>query len=83
MSRSEIERVRDIPGPAFCNVPMICRWAGKLFVMDYAMGLAMATGKMTAEELQARMKAEGITRVAVDPRTVSRSLGRKIFSFMR
>jgi hypothetical protein len=84
VTRREVERVANIPGPAYCTVTMVCRWAGKAFVFDsYAADNLIATKRMTLADLQARMAAERIGYVVVDPRTTSASLERKIFSFIR
>jgi hypothetical protein len=84
ITRQEVERVRKIPEPAYCSVTMVCRWAGKAFVFDaYAAGNLVATKKVAPAALQARLAAERIREVTIDPRTTSHLLERKIFSFIR
>jgi hypothetical protein len=84
ITREEVERVRNIPGPAYCSVTMVCRWAGKAFVFDaYAAGNLVATKKVAPADLQARLAAQQIRSVTIDPRTTSTLLERKIFSFIR
>jgi hypothetical protein len=84
ITRREAERVANIPGPAYCSVTMVCRWAGKAFVFDsHAADNLVATKKVTPTELQATLAAERISYVSVDPRTTSRLLERKIFSLIR
>ena len=84
ISEREVERVAGIAGPAYCTVTMVCRWAGKAFVFDpYVADILVVTKRVSLADLQARMAAERIGYVVVDPRTTSRSLERKIFSFIR
>jgi hypothetical protein len=84
ITREEVERVRNIPGPAYCSVTMVCRWAGKPFVFDaYAADNLVVTKKVAPADLQARLAAQQIHSITVDPRTTSRVLERKIFSLIR
>jgi hypothetical protein len=72
---SEVERVRQIPGPLDCEVMSVCRLAGKPFVYDpFAMEQRVRTGKLSRDELDALRKAQGIRGepVAVSVRPIDR-----------
>jgi hypothetical protein len=84
VTAQEVARIRAMPGDASCDITAVCRWAGKPFVFDhYAMGLIVATGRLSESELWARVGAQHLTSVTVDPRTQVRSLERKLFGVLR
>ena len=76
--RAEAATVAAMPGPVACSNLVLCRMAGKPFVYDhfYATQL-IATGRMTATELKARLESAGIRQVVNDQRTTAPSLYRR------
>jgi len=70
VTKNEIERIRIIPGTIICTISIVCRWAGKPFVLDhFAMQQRIKTGRLTAQALDARLHAAGIRREIIDRRT--------------
>jgi hypothetical protein len=69
---SEVARIAKIPGPAICSVQTVCRLAGKPFLLDgFFVQQAIATGKLTQQAVDARLRALGVRQEYVDPRTVA------------
>jgi hypothetical protein len=74
----EIARIRAIPGPVACTISAVCRLAGKPFVLDrFAMEQRIKTGRWTAGELVARVRAAGIRDEPIDPRASADFLARR------
>jgi hypothetical protein len=58
VSKSEIARIRAIPGGVSCSVLTVCYWAGKPFVYDgYWAEQFEATGVMTKDEVKRALEA--------------------------
>jgi hypothetical protein len=76
--RAEVANVATIPGSIACSNLVLCRMAGKPFVYDhFYVTQLIATGRMTAAELEARLKSAGIRPVLNDERTTAPSLYRR------
>jgi hypothetical protein len=72
---SEVERVRDMPEPLHCGVPTVCLRAGKDFVFDgFAVAQRREKGLITAEQLEAKLRAARILFVPIDPRASTDAL---------
>jgi hypothetical protein len=72
---SEVERVRALPEPLHCGVATVCLRAGKGFVFDrFAMAQRREKGLITAEELEAKLRAARIIFVPIDPRASTDAL---------
>ena len=79
--RAEAATVAAMPGPVACSNLVLCRMAGKPFVYDHFYATQIiATGRMTATELKARLAAAGIHQVVNDERTTAPSLYRRWLS---
>ena len=64
------ERVAAMPGDVACDVKVICRHAGKPFVVDeFKMEELVATGKATTEEVASMLRARRISVFAATPST--------------
>ena len=71
VAKAEIARVAAIPGPAVCNIILICRWAGKPFVYYHWTVLQhLASGQLTAAEVDRRLRAMHVQFVTVDSRAI-------------
>jgi hypothetical protein len=58
----DVAHVVDIPGDVSCTVKVVCRLAGKRFVLDeFKTGELMATGSATAADIAAMLSSRGIT----------------------
>lgn len=69
--RSEVSRIRKIPGPVSCSVMLVCYWAGKPFAWDdFAMHQRVATGRWTEAEMKRQAQLAGIRFETIDDRTV-------------
>ena len=69
--RSEIRRLKKIPGNVSCSVMLICYWAGKPFVWDdFAMRERVATGRWTEAEMKRQARLRRIRFETIDDRTV-------------
>ena len=69
---SETQRIAAIPGPVACPVMTVCRRAGKPFVFDaFAVDQKVKTGKLSQEELNRRIREQGIRFEQVDPQTLA------------
>jgi hypothetical protein len=76
--RAEVAAIAAMPVPVACSNLVLCRMAGKPFVYDhFYVTQLIATGRMTAAELKARLESAGIRLVANDERTTARSLHRR------
>jgi hypothetical protein len=72
---SEVERVRDMPEPLHCGVATVCLRAGKGFVFDgFAVAQRREKGLITAEQLEAKLRAARILFVPIDPRASTDAL---------
>jgi hypothetical protein len=70
-ARAEADRVSQIPGAVYCNNKVICRLAGKPFVVDdFKVEQMIATHVITKAEFDEMLKARKITTFD------SRKLGR-------
>jgi hypothetical protein len=80
VTRAEIERVAEIPGPVHCDVETVCRAAGKPFLYDdFFIGQLGAVGGLTLPELGCRVLAGGFQREWVDLRASDLALQREFF----
>ena len=62
--RAEVAKVAAIPGDVFCTNKLVCRLAGKRFIVDdFKTEQMAATGKMTAEEVAMVIAEAGVTVV--------------------
>jgi hypothetical protein len=69
--RSEVRRLKKIPGNVSCSVMLVCYWAGKAFVWDdFAMRERVATGKWTEAEKKRQARLHHIRFETIDDRTV-------------
>jgi hypothetical protein len=69
--RSEVRRLKKIPGSVSCSVMLVCYWAGKPFVWDdFAMRERVATGKWTEAEKKRQARLHHIRFETIDDRTV-------------
>jgi hypothetical protein len=78
--RSEVQRIAATPGLAWCSIDMVCRAAGKPFVIDvFFLGQKAATGRLAPNQVTAEIAAKGIRFEKVDPRAAMVSLQRSLF----
>ena len=62
---ADVAEVVDIPGDVSCTVKVVCRLAGKRFVLDeFKTEELVATGSASKADLAALMRSRGITRFA-------------------
>ena len=81
IARHEALRIADISGAAGCDNKVVCRMAGKPFVLDdFKAEQLVATGMLGWDELAQLLRRRGITLVHVDNRTFVESLHRDIFA---
>jgi hypothetical protein len=60
--RDDVERVAAIKGDVFCSNKVVCRAAGKPFVVDeFKMEELVATGKMTEDDIAALLWSRHVT----------------------
>ncbi len=51
IAKQETQRIRAIPGAVYCTISIVCRFAGKPFVLDrFAMEQRVKIGRMTHSE---------------------------------
>jgi hypothetical protein len=78
--RREAARIAQIPGLVACDIKLICRMAGKPFVVDdFKTEQLVATGALTQAGLDALLRQRGITTVAIPGDAKIESLERDIF----
>ena len=69
--RSEVRRLKKLPGSVSCSVMLVCYWAGKPFVWDdFAIRERVATGKWTEAEKKRQARLHHIRFETIDDRTV-------------
>ena len=69
--RTEIKRLKKMPGSVSCSVMLVCYWAGKPFVWDdFAMRERVATGRWTEAEMKRQARLHRIRFETIDDRTV-------------
>jgi len=84
VAKSEIERIRNNPGPVYCSIMTICRQAGKPYVYDaFAIEQRLALGRLAPSEASAKIAAQGIRFEIIDRRAEAGSLARRLFSQAR
>ena len=60
---ADVAEVVDIPGDVSCSVKVVCRLAGKRFVLDeFKTEELVATGSASKADIAAMMRSRGITR---------------------
>jgi hypothetical protein len=60
--------VAAIPGDVFCSIKMVCRAAGKAFVVDdFKFAELIKTGRFTSVEMDDALRRQSITRYKNDP----------------
>lgn len=70
VTRQEAVRVAALPGAVSCDNKVLCRMAGKPFVVDeFKVEQMLAGGMATPAAIDAMLAARGITRVAADRRS--------------
>ncbi len=80
VTRDEIKRIAEIPGPVHCDILTVCRAAGKQFVYDdFFIGQLGRIGGLTAPELRNRVNAIGFRVESIDPRASVQPLQRQLF----
>jgi hypothetical protein len=68
----ETAQIAAMPGPVVCPVMTLCRRAGKPFVFDaFAVDQRVRTGRLSSDELQRRIRAQGIRFEQIDARTLA------------
>jgi hypothetical protein len=76
--RTEVATIAAMPGPVACSNLVLCRMAAMPFVYDhFYVTQLIATGRMSAAELMARLQSAGIRQVVNDERTTAPSLYRR------
>src|ERR1043165_2676254 len=81
VARAEAARVAAIPGPVACSNLVICRAAGKPFVVDpFKVDMMLATGTISAFQLYDTMRRQAIIPDDTDPRANVTSLWRRMRS---
>ena len=81
VARAEAARVAAIPGPVACSNLVICRAAGKPFVLDsFKVDMMLGTGTISAFRLYETMRRQGIVEDRTDPRANVTSLWRRMRS---
>src|SRR5262249_47680361 len=84
VARAEVSRLAAISHSIACLNLVICRMAGKAFVWDYfKVSQMVATGTNSWDEIEAMMRAQGISYESVDPRTRADFLFRRCPAFWR
>ena len=69
---AETAQIAAMPGPVVCPVITLCRRAGKPFVFDaFAVDQRVKTGKLSPDELERRIRAQGIRFERIDPRALA------------
>jgi len=72
VAHAEAARLAALPGPVFCDNKVICRMAGKPFVVDeFKLEQMVARGAATPAAIDAMLGERGITRFTADHRTWS------------
>jgi hypothetical protein len=73
--RDEAAQVAAIQGDVFCHNKVVCRAAGKPFVVDeFKMEELVATGKATDADIAALLKQRHINVFVSDPKTMASSV---------
>ncbi|MEO6842661.1 MAG: glycosyltransferase family 39 protein [Bradyrhizobium sp.] len=81
MVRNEADRVAAIPGDVFCSNKVVCRAAGKPFVVDeFKTEELVATGKATAAEISALLRDRHISVFISDRNTSASSIATSLSS---
>lgn len=71
VAEREIARVAALPPATVCAAPLICRWAGKPFLVDgFYVAQALRTGRLSADEVARRRAALHLTEATVDRRVL-------------
>lgn len=71
VAEREIARVAALPPATVCSAPLICRWAGKPFLIDvFYVAQALRTGRLSADEVARRRAAQHLTEASIDPRVL-------------
>jgi hypothetical protein len=83
LAQAEAARVAAIPGLVSCSNLLVCRMAGKPFVVDeFKLEMLRAIGLVTNAAIDAKLRARGITRITINDDAESSSLKREL-SFSR
>jgi hypothetical protein len=82
--RDEAAQVAAMPGDVFCRNKVVCRAAGKPFVVDeFKMEELVATGKATDADIAALLKDRHIGIFVSDPRTMASSVDTSLSAMWR
>ena len=82
--RQEAARVAAIPGSVTCSYPLVCRMAGKAFVVDnFKTEQLVAMGRLTQRDFEELLRQRGITTANIDRSASAESLQRDIFHLGR
>ena len=82
--RDEAARVATMPGDIFCRNKLVCRAAGKPFVVDeFKMEELVATGKATDADIAALLNDHHIRVFVSDPRTLASSADTSLSAMWR
>jgi hypothetical protein len=79
VARAEAARIAAIPGPVACDNKLVCRMAGKAFVVhDFKAEQLINTGALTAEQLKELLRERGIAVARTDARAGADSIQRDV-----
>jgi hypothetical protein len=82
--RDEAARVAAMPGDIFCRNKLVCRAAGKPFVVDeFKMEELVATGKATDADIAALLNDRHIRVFVSDPKTLTSSADTSLSAIWR
>jgi hypothetical protein len=82
--RDEAARVAAMPGDIFCRNKLVCRAAGKPFVVDeFKMEELVATGKATDADIAALLNDRHIRVFISDPKTLTSSADTSLSAIWR
>ena len=82
--RDEAARVAAMPGDIFCRNKVVCRAAGKPFVVDeFKMEELVATGKATDADIAALLNGRHIRVFVSDPKTLASSADTSLSAIWR
>jgi hypothetical protein len=71
VAQTEAARIRAIPGDVACTIMMVCRMAGKPFVLDgFNVNQRLRAGRLTQEEVDRAIAARNLRFELVDARAL-------------
>jgi hypothetical protein len=78
--RQEAARIAALPGAVACDYALVCRMAGKQYVLDDFKTVELVTTRsLTQGGLEELLRQRGIARVSVGPKASAESLRRDLF----